>query len=119
MKSLENGSKLVIIYYKLVDVAKTMTKYDIAGEIEMEMKILTKQEAEANKVGRGRDEPNKDPLLDIPKNGRGFLNQLAFIKDLVNGVGSFYGTLMKLIKIGSVIAMIGIIVYIISILVKL
>ena len=40
------------------------------------MKILTQQEAETGKVGRGREEPNKDPFLETPTEGRSFLDMV-------------------------------------------
>ena len=41
------------------------------GEVEISMSIITKLEAEANDVGEGQDEPNKEPFLAKPTEGRG------------------------------------------------
>jgi hypothetical protein len=78
------------------------------------MKIMTIQEAESNKVGIGRSEPNKDPVLETPKEGRGFLDQFSIIGDLLDGVGSFYAKIFQLVKILAVVFVIAVIVYLIS-----
>lgn len=36
------------------------------GEIELELEVVTKEEAQKNPVGRGRDEPNVHPYLPKP-----------------------------------------------------
>ena len=37
------------------------------GKVEMELELLTMEEAEQRPVGVGRDEPNQHPFLDEPK----------------------------------------------------
>ena len=37
------------------------------GKIELELEILTKEEAEERPAGRARDDPNANPKLDPPK----------------------------------------------------
>ena len=44
-----------------------------AGEVLISVKILPKSEADASPVGEGQDEPNRDPYLEKPKNGRGWV----------------------------------------------
>lgn len=83
------------------------------------MKIMTFQEAEANKVGKGREEPNKDPFLETPTEGRSLLDKLSFIKDLVSGLGSLYGGLFAMLKTLGVIITIAIVAYVITSLAKL
>ncbi len=77
---------------------------------------MTFQEAESNKVGRGRDEPNKDPFLETPKEGRSFLDKLSFIKDLAAGLGGLYDGIFRYLKIFGILMTVALIAYIISIL---
>jgi hypothetical protein len=95
-----------------------MAQHGQAGEVEMEMKFMTLQEADNSKVGEGQDEPNKDPELEIPKNGRNFLDKMSFIKDIVSGLGSLYGGLFKVLKILGVVITLAVIVYMISLFAK-
>ncbi|MFM7858130.1 MAG: hypothetical protein ACKO96_40985, partial [Flammeovirgaceae bacterium] len=44
--------------------------------------------ADGNKVGKGREEPNKDPFLETPKNGRGWLDMFSVLGDIGDFVGS-------------------------------
>lgn len=37
------------------------------GKIELELEILTEEEAKQRPAGRGREEPNQNPKLDPPK----------------------------------------------------
>lgn len=92
--------------------------YDSGGEVEMELKILTWQEAENNRVGKGQDDPNKDPVLEAPKNGRNFLDSLSFIGDLIDKITDFAGGYMMMIKVLGLIGTIVGIAYFIMQMVK-
>lgn len=48
------------------------------------MKILTKQAAEASPVGDAQEEPNEDPFLERPTEGRG-------LADFFKGMGFSMG----------------------------
>ena len=37
------------------------------GKVEMELEVLTKEDAEAKPAGRARDEPNENPRLKPPE----------------------------------------------------
>lgn len=37
------------------------------GKIEMEMELVSTEEAEERPAGEGREEPNLNPMLDPPK----------------------------------------------------
>ncbi|CAH1784691.1 unnamed protein product [Owenia fusiformis] len=39
----------------------------LTGKVEMEMELLTEEDAEARPAGQGRDEPNMNPKLEEPK----------------------------------------------------
>jgi len=41
--------------------------YFYQGKIEMELEILTKDDAELKPAGKGRDEPNDNPHLKDPE----------------------------------------------------
>lgn len=40
---------------------------ELAGKLELELEILTEEEALARPAGKGRDEPNQYPHLEPPK----------------------------------------------------
>ena len=40
---------------------------EIAGKLELELEILNEEEASSKPAGKGRDEPNHYPQLNIPK----------------------------------------------------
>jgi hypothetical protein len=69
------------------------------------MKLLTLGEADANKVGKGREEPNKDPFLETPKNGRGWLDMFSALGDLGNLVGDLGFAMFGAIKTLGTMAM--------------
>lgn len=46
------------------------------GEVLISIYLLQKFEADQNPVGEARDEPNRDPKLETPKEGRGVLDFL-------------------------------------------
>ncbi len=71
-----------------------------------------------NKVGLGRNEPNKDPVLDLPKEGRDWLSRLDFLDKLVSGIGSFYGNIFKWVKIFGIVFSVAMVAYVVSQLVK-
>lgn len=37
------------------------------GKVELELEILTEEEAKNRPAGRGQEEPNQNPKLDPPK----------------------------------------------------
>ena len=74
------------------------------------MKILTRAES-GNKVGEGRDEPNKDPFLETPKNGRSLLDNLAFLGKFTGLFGGLYDKLFAMLKYGCIIACVGFVIY--------
>ena len=41
--------------------------YSYQGKIEMEVEILTKEDAETKPAGKARDEPNENPKLKPPE----------------------------------------------------
>jgi hypothetical protein len=96
----------------------TKGTFETGGDVELEFKLLTFQEAESLKVGLGRNEPNKDPFLEMPKEGRDWLDKFSFIGDLVKGLGSLYGSLFKWLKIFGVIITISMVAYVVSTIVK-
>lgn len=106
-------------FLEISSTAATKGNFTTSGEVELEFKIMPIQEAENNKVGLGREEPNKDPFLEKPKEGRSWTDKLTFIKDLAAGLGGIYDGLFKWMKIFGGILAIGILAYIISVLVKL
>ncbi|EGR34566.1 hypothetical protein IMG5_007260 [Ichthyophthirius multifiliis] len=46
------------------------------GELQISMSIVSKQLAESQPVGEGQDDPNENPFLEKPKEGRGIANFL-------------------------------------------
>lgn len=91
---------------------------DTGGEIEVEMKILTFQEAETNPVGKGQEEPNKDPYLEKPTTGRELFNIMGLIKEIGEGIADFAGGFMFMVKIIAVIGSIAGIAYFIKMMVS-
>ncbi len=74
------------------------------------MKLLTKSEA-SNKVGEGRDEPNKDPFLEFPKSGRSLLDGLAFLGKIGDFLGGLYDKIFTMLKYGCLIAGVAFLIY--------
>ncbi|CAD8189110.1 unnamed protein product [Paramecium pentaurelia] len=62
------------------------------GQVLIQMKILTKQQADGQPVGDGQDEPNEDPYLVKPTEGRG-------LADFFKGAGFGMGNFMLYVKI--------------------
>ena len=44
-----------------------MVCYKLQGKVELEIEILTAEEAEEKKAGLGRSEPNENPTLEPPE----------------------------------------------------
>ena len=82
------------------------------------MKLLTHGEAEANKVGKDRSEPNKDPFLETPKNGRGFLDMFSVIGDIGAFVGSLGDRMFGAIKTLGTLAIMSFVAYLVISLIK-
>ena len=76
----------------------------------MEMKILTKSEA-SNKVGEGREEPNRDPFLEYPKTRRDIFSRLGFLGKLGGMFGGLYDKLFAMLKYGCIIAVVAFLIY--------
>ena len=41
--------------------------FSLKGKVELELEILTEEEARERPAGRGREEPNENPKLDPPQ----------------------------------------------------
>ena len=41
--------------------------YFLKGKVEMTLEVVNEKEAEERPAGKGRDEPNMNPKLDLPK----------------------------------------------------
>ena len=55
---------------------------EIKGEILYSIYLLQKYEADQNPVGEAQDEPNRDPKLEKPKEGRGITDFLKSVIDV-------------------------------------
>ena len=82
------------------------------------MKILTQQEAETGKVGRGREEPNKDPFLETPTEGRSFLDMFSGLGDMLGGLGGMFDGIIKIAKMFGMILAVAVAAYVFSTLVS-
>ncbi len=85
------------------------------GEVEIQMSLVTKEEAESHPVGEAQDEPNENPRLEKPTEGRGLMAYMkgSFLdpsKWSLPGFGLF--TLLKYAMLmgGSFAAMAGLFV---------
>jgi hypothetical protein len=84
------------------------------GEILISIYLLQKYEADQNPVGEAQDEPNRDPRLEKPKEGRGITD---FLKGTVFDISSWkfnfslFGTL-KILAILSSILIIFVILFV-------
>ncbi|XP_066944947.1 myoferlin-like isoform X4 [Macrobrachium rosenbergii] len=58
-------AKRVYGYFPFTSVVDGIT--EIAGKVEMEMEVLTEEEAKERPAGQGRDEPNLNPKLPDPE----------------------------------------------------
>ena len=82
------------------------------GRVLISIYIITKSEAEAKPVGEGQDEPNRDPELEAPEEGRG-------ISDFLKGTGldvGFgwlnFGLIAKVIALlGALVAVAYVVIY--------
>ena len=48
-----------------------------AGYLLISFQVLTQKDADANPVGLGQKEPNRDPYLERPKEGRDLLTKIS------------------------------------------
>ncbi len=96
--------------------AQSKGSYDSGGEVELEFKLLTLGEANNNIVGKGRDEPNKDPFLETPKEGRSWMDKLAFLGDILSGLGGLYDGIFKALRVFGIIVSVAVLAYIVSVL---
>jgi hypothetical protein len=105
----------VIIQSEWIDLEKvsTLEEADSGGQIEMEIRILLQQDADSNKVGKGREEPNRDPQLQEPKEGRNFLDKFTGIGSILDGVTSLYTRIFQFAKIVVVVLVVALIAYLI------
>jgi len=81
---------------------------DIKGEVKISLYLLQKDEANQRPVGEAQDEPNRDPRLEKPKEGRGVKD---FLKNTVLDVKKWDigADFMKNIKIIIALAVIVIV----------
>lgn len=86
---------------------------DDYGFLEYEYKILTKQEAEAFIVGKAREEPNRDPVLEIPQEGRKWSDRFSRVSGLIHAILNIPIGIFNGIKIAGTIILIIIILYIV------
>jgi len=85
------------------------------GEVDIQMSLVTKEEADNHPVGEAQDEPNENPQLEKPTEGRSIINYIK--EDLARGTKWFipkFG-LFDLLKYGlllgsGVVAMGGLLV---------
>ena len=82
------------------------------------MKLLTLGEADANKVGKDRSEPNKEPFLETPKNGRGFLDMFSALGDIGNFIGSLGDRMFAAIKTLGTLMILAFVAYLVISLIK-
>lgn len=55
------------MYFITKDSKNCYLQSYLQGKIEMELEILTKEDAEAKPAGRAREEPNENPHLKDPE----------------------------------------------------
>lgn len=72
------------------------------GKVQISMSIISKAEADNKPVGLGRDEPNRDPELEIPEEGRGIFDYLKGTALDVSKWNFNLGLIKKLIALLSV-----------------
>lgn len=84
-------------------------KPKLAGKVEAEFELLTKEEAEAAPAGKGREEPQPLAKPNRPSDAFGlFMSPLKMIGFLCN---SFKWLLIKLIIVGLILLLIGLFFY--------
>lgn len=116
-----NTKQEIIIEKEWVDLDPSpavSNAYESGGSIEVEMKILTKQEATRRKAGKGQNEPNKDPELKKPINGRSLLDIIPFATDVVGIMTSFASNFKILTKALTVVAILIGIIYVITLMIN-
>ena len=79
---------------------------EIKGEIKISLFLIQKDEADQRPVGEGQKDPNRDPYLEIPKEGRGIKE---FIKETILDSKEwkvnfdFFGNLKIFLIVGAVL----------------
>jgi hypothetical protein len=62
---------MLLLYDKTeeLDVIRSIYYYFVyfQGKVEMEIELITKDEADVRPAGKARDEPNMNPVLEPPK----------------------------------------------------
>eukprot|EP00742_Colponemidia_sp_Colp-10_P006543 GILJ01007013.1.p1 GENE.GILJ01007013.1~~GILJ01007013.1.p1 ORF type:complete len:1298 (-),score=199.01 GILJ01007013.1:115-4008(-) len=81
------------------------------GEVKLEIHVLPQSEANQNKVGRERTEPNRDPTLVKPTAGRDWSDMVPGAKALLS-MGNFFRRLKMLCCFG-VLAVVGFVLFVI------
>eukprot|EP00744_Colponema_vietnamica_P005269 GILI01007734.1.p1 GENE.GILI01007734.1~~GILI01007734.1.p1 ORF type:complete len:1327 (-),score=328.72 GILI01007734.1:207-4187(-) len=81
------------------------------GQVELEATIVTAEDAQADPRGIAREEPNKEPYLETPTEGRSLLDMVPVVKNVANALGAF-GRRLKLIMLGTVVFVIIVVLFI-------
>ena len=105
LKRLLQEGKLTM-HKKWIPLSHPKDPGESKGEILISLYLLQKDEAEQRPVGEAQDEPNRDPKLDRPKEGRGLLDFLAgTIFDVRNWKFNFdfFGNLKIILAVMSVL----------------
>jgi hypothetical protein len=105
LKRLLQEGKLTM-HKKWIPLSHPKDPGESKGEILISLYLLQKDEADQRPVGEAQDEPNRDPKLDRPKEGRGLLDFLAgTIFDVRNWKFNFdfFGNLKIILAVMSVL----------------
>ncbi len=111
-KLLQQGE--LVLDKKWIPLTKTNDSGDVEGEILISIYFVPKDIANLNPVGEAQDEPNRDPKLERPKEGRGMLD---FLKGTFLDIGSWsfnfdlFGSL-KILAILSTVLMIFVVLFV-------
>lgn len=88
-----------------VDLHLPNIAHKAAGKVLLSLYMLTKAEADNKPVGEGQDDPNRDPQLEVPEEGRGIGDFLTGTALDVSKWSLFnFGLIKKLLAVGSVLA---------------
>jgi hypothetical protein len=91
---------------KWIPLAKKNDSGDVEGEILISIFFVPQDAANQNPVGEAQDEPNRDPILERPKEGRGILDFLSGTFLDISGWSfnfDLFGNLKLLAILGSVL----------------
>ena len=83
--------------------------------MEYEVNFLLESDAENNPVGKGREEPNRDPFLKDPEKGReGVLNDITEGLSQFNIFRGLYDSMANCFKIIGLVILLSVISYIVQ-----